>query len=963
MKVQQPKKKLDLVFVIAIVSIVVLALTASGLAQLEKKGIEPQPLPAEQTININKLVISEIMSNNGGVFMNDENRTTDYLEIYNGKSEAVNLKGYGLSDRTDSVKWVFSDCILNPGEYVVVALTGKLQAGLNAAFKLSSKGGETVMLVNPNSKVIDAVETVALGKNQSMMRDGDGKWFVSEYGTPGYPNTMAGLEAYYESLKGEAEEELVINEFLARNKGNFMNKDGVYAGFIEFINVSDHVIDMSEYTLGDTVNVPFRHTFEAVQLAPKEVYSVYLGDSSLGKEKYIGFKFDNNNGTIVLSKHGKIVQSFKYDNLPNGTAIVRSPEGDYFRSSVVSPGKLNTPGGISSFQSEYLANPKDLMINELMSSNRQYLKQNGNNYYDWVEIKNNSDQEINLAEYCLAKDLSSLAQYPLPEKILKPGEIMVFMASGNTDLTNNSYYHMPFKIGTSDSVYLSKAGVIIDSVNVVDLPYGYSYGRGTQNGFFYFSKPTPKAENSDGTRSMVSTPEFTTAAGIYDDVSNVVVEIKGEGTIYYTTDGSIPSSNSKKYSGPFTISKTTVVKARAYQDGALRSNYSVASYIINEKHTVPVVSVSMAPSDFSYINNRSGVVGIERQAYVELYEKEGSFSLPCSFACFGGNTRFYSKKSYALRFGSEWGESDLKYQVFKNRDNSVYKALVLRSGSTDWTEAYMRDILGTSLVDDYTDVDVQAYKIVVVYVNGRYWGLYNLREKINKHFISEHYNVDADSVNLARIDGDVQSGSKKGYNDLRSYARNHNIANEANYRYIIERLDIINFIDYWIAETYVTNNDIVNCRFFQSSQIDGKWRYIFYDLDFAWYNKNQNYYVTHLTNPRGIGNDGDFENDLLRALFKNSTFRNLWLERLSYHMKNTWNTKVVTDRINELYAVLQPEMRRNCSRWGISYDYWVQSVRELKTYASVRGSKILTQTKSFFGLSDARMKQLFGDMW
>lgn len=369
--IQAPKKKVDLLFIITIIAIVALSVVAAGIAKIEKPKIVPTPLPTEETINVNKLVISEIMTNNGGVFINSENQATDYLELYNGTDKTINLKGYGLSDRTDAVKWVFSDYSLQPGEYVVVGLTGKLQAGMNAAFKLSSKGGETVMLVNPNSKVIDAIETVALNKNNAMMRDGNGAWFVSEYGTPGYPNTQNGLTSYYESLLAPEDEtvEIIVNEFLARNKGNFKNQDGVYTGFIEFINITDKPVNLSQYSLSDNTAVPFKYNFENVELAPNGIYCLYLGSQNYSKEKYLGFNFDGNNGNIVLSKQGKIVQSIEYAGLPNGVAMVRTASGEYIQSGILSPGDFNDPNGIARFQAKHLANPSDIIINEVMSDN------------------------------------------------------------------------------------------------------------------------------------------------------------------------------------------------------------------------------------------------------------------------------------------------------------------------------------------------------------------------------------------------------------------------------------------------------------------------------------------------------------------------------------------------------------------------------------------------------------------
>ncbi|MBR2577919.1 MAG: CotH kinase family protein, partial [Erysipelotrichaceae bacterium] len=373
---------------------------------------------------------------------------------------------------------------------------------------------------------------------------------------------------------------------------------------------------------------------------------------------------------------------------------------------------------------------------------------------------------------------------------------------------------------------------------------------------------------------------------------------------------------------------------------------------------------SLDPGSFRTLNAASGVRDLQFQAYAEFFETEGSFSIPCSIAAFGGNARFQKKKSYALRFSSRFGASSLHYQVFDNRDNSVYQALVLRDGSTDWSEAYMRDILGTSLVDDYTDVATQAYKSCVVYINGNYWGLYNIREKINKSFIEEHYNVPADTVNIARIDGKITAGTSAGYQQLRAFCNSHDLKQEENYEYLADHMNMTDICDYWIAETFTTNNDILNCRFYQSDDYDdGKWHYIFYDLDYAFYNYGVNYYTGYMTNPEGIGRNVNFENTIIRNLFRSSEFRNLWLERLSYNMKYTWNPEISLARLEEIYNMLEPEMDRNLQRWGLSRQHYDSCVDFLREYLTVRPDHLLKQTKDFFGLSNEEMKELFGDLW
>ena len=957
MQKNKPARKPDFMFIIVSLCAIALIVVGSLFIKREEPVIDPADLPVDENNNIHELVISEIMSNNSGVYLNSNNEASDYLELYNGTSKTINLHGYGLSDNETTVKWLFPDIKIQPGEYLAIGLTGRIEEGNNASFRLSSQGGEKVILVNASSKVIDAVETISLKKNQAMMRDGNGQWFVSGYGTPGYPNTEKGLDSYYASLWADEEENVIqINELLLKNKGNYLDKTGTYSGYLEVVNTSDKPVDLGEYALSDSQGIPFRYSFGSRVLNSGELVCISFAD--------LGFDFNGPKGNIILSHNGKIVEDVEYSNMVNGKALIRDEKGNYYYSGVISPGYPNTADGVESFQKEYLSNPDGLMINEVMTKNDSYMAQNGNQYYDWIELKNNSSAPINLSEYFISKSYKNLDGYQLPDVTLQPGEFFMLMCSGETALSNNSYYHTSFKLSDDDSLFLSKGNTIIDCMYIPEVPYGYSYGRNSTNGFFFMETPSPKSDNNSGYRTMLYKPQFSVVPGVYDDVDNVSVEIRGSGVIRYTLDGSEPTSSSAVYSSPLNLTSTTVVKAKSYGEQSLTSDMGVASYVINEHHTVPVMSVSLDPYDFRYLNNNAWEEGIEVQAYAELFEEDGSFSIPCSLALFGGNARSMAKKCYALRFDEEWGAENLHYQVFDNRDNSIYKALVLRNGSTDWSEAYMRDILGTSLVDDYTDVAVQAYKICIVYINGEYWGLYNIREKVNKHFISENCNVDPSTVNIARLDYDVTAGSYSGYGDLRNFAVTHSLAYDENYEYMASRMNMVDVCDYWIAEAYTTNNDIVNCRFYQSDDYDdGRWHYIFYDLDYAFYNDWMNYYTEYLYNPAGMGWPDTFENDIIYNLLKNDEFCELFLERLSYNFKNTWNPDIVMGRLEEIYNKLAPEMDRNLEEWGLSKSYYESAVEDLRNYIRRRPDYMLSQTKSFFGLSDARMKELFGDLW
>ncbi len=969
------KKKLDLTFilvtVIAIISVAVLSLLFKNTDQ-NNIDMFVSELPETSQEVFGKLVISEVMSNNGGIYVNSNNEVTDYVELYNGTNKAIDLTGYGLSDRKDRVKWVFDQVIIEPDSYLVIALTGKDEDGLNANFRLRAAGKEYLILVNKKGKVIDAVETVSLAKNQTMNRRADGSWFIANYGTPNHENSLQGLNDYLASIMSAEESEILVNEVLVKNNGNFINEYDRMDGFIELINISNYPVSLKDYNLGNDKYSPFRYKFEDIVLQPGELYVLYTGDSTLLGTNYLGFTFNNKNGNIVLSKNGKIVQNLEYENLANGYALTRI-EDFYVHVPTISMGQTNDASGIEEFQNQYLKANEGLIINEAMNRNNKYLAQNGYQFYDWIELYNNSDNDILLSDYYLSTNSNSLHDYRLPEVILKPNEYYIIMCSGETSLTNSKYYHSNFKLSDVDGIFLSKGQKVVDSMFIAEVPYGYSYGRCKTAGYCYLSTPTPGADNGSGIRSISLAPMILTKSGVYNDISSLTVEIKGNGTIYYTTDGSEPTTASRVYKGPVNLKKTTVLKFKSYNTGQMPSRTVTSSYVINENHTLPVMIVSMEESDFNYLNAKSYVRDLQLQCYVEFYEGDTGFSLPCSIACFGGNSRNQPKKSYALRFDSKYGSSELNYDLFENRESVVFDAIVLRTGSNDWTRTIFRDVLSTSIMDDY--LDVQAYKPCVLYINGRYWGIYNIREKVNAKFIAGHYNVNPETVSIVNVDFSQKAGTEN-IKYLFNWVKNNSLANKDNYDYICSKIDIINFADFWIAQMYCVNPDVHNVRYFCSPEIDGgKWKYIYYDMDHGFRLPNINYYPTYLCNPYGMTGwvNNTYDNALPRELFKNSEFRKLWLERLAYHLNNALSKEKLTASYEYIKGLYKDDIARDRDRWKNNYDPIINTYPSMSLYKSqlkiienfiARRQKIvLRQTKDYFSLSEQQMKEIFGDLW
>lgn len=957
-------------FVIAIMMIVVLTLV-NYISDKKVNSLDKAEL-IDGEVNISKLVINEVMTSNKGAYADPNGKIYDYVEIYNGNEKDINLKDYGLSDEESKVKWVFPETIIGPKEYIVVFLSGNRSEGLYANFKLKSSGGEVMTLFKPNGKVVDAVETVALDGNTVMARDLNGKWVVQTEATPGYANTKEGRIEFLASLISDDEKVIEINEILANNKGNFKNKNGEYSGYIEVKNISKNSVNLANYGLSNSEVASFKWQFPSKVLEPGEVAVVFTSGKSckICDELSTGFKLDSKNGFAVLTNNkGKIVDKVEYKNLPNGIGYIKQ-SGKFLQNNAISPGFDNTVAGIKSFQKKYLSTPKDLIISEVMNNNYSYLAQNGGNYYDWIELYNNSGKTINLSNYCLTTNDNTLCSYKLPKVELKSGEYYVVMASGDTKLSNSKYQHASFKLGDTEAIYLTKSDEIIDSIMVANVPLGYSMGR-SGSSIVYFSKPTPGSKNGGGTEAISYVPYADIKSGVYDSNKEFKVTLTGSGKIYYTLDGSEPTTSSKVYSSPLTIKKTTVLRIMSKEAGKLSSDVNNYSYILDTSHKTSVMSLIIDSKKLNKVNNNTSLNSkVQESGYVDYFDKEGEgFSINVGLKLFGGSTRSYKKKSYEIKFKKKYGDAKLKYKVFKNVDSSVFDSLVLRTGSQDEFQyndqrTVIKDVVATSLMGKYTDVDVQDYVPIVLYINGKYWGIYFIREKVDETFVSNHYNVKATKTDtsILRIDGEVKGGTDKKYNSMISFINSNSLSNSKNYEKIKEQIDIQSFSDFWIGEIYTANYDILNTRYFSNPLVDnGKWKYIFYDIDSGFFRTTQNTF-TEYTNPSGMGS-WNFPTVLLRNMMKSSEFKSTFLERLSYNLNNTWAYKNVEKRIDEVIDEIgKDEFKRNAERWGNSYSHWEKSIKSMKTFAKNRNSYVVKYAKSYFNLSSSDVKKYFGDV-
>ena len=472
------------------------------------------------------LEISEYMSSNDA-YPDADAVLCDWVELHNTGDRPISVGGLRLSDGSSTT--VLSDATIEADGYLVIYCDGEGKRPLHASLKLKSAGGETVRLQTSRGGTIDKVTTMPLESNQSAVRGEDG-FALSEAATPGYANTPEGLEAFRATRTAETGA-LVLSEIMASNKVTYPDKDGKYYDYIEVANVSDQSISLKGYGLSNNEEKPLKYQFPDRTLAPGEVAVVFAaGKEYTGVEPYHAtFGISKDADTICLAApNAVIIDLVTISDISSDVALVRNEAGDMTVSYTPSPAQPNTAAGLEAYRAELETYRKGgVVISEVMSHNASSFKL-GDKYYDWIELHNTTNQPISLAGYHLSDKEDEPNRYALPDRTLAAGGyLLVYASDGEAD--NANVLQAPFKLNGDGAVTLyAPDGSMADAVSFSDLPMNTSVGRvDGQKGFFFFASPTPNAANGIGKRELSAAPTVKTAAGVYEDVEGVNVELAG----------------------------------------------------------------------------------------------------------------------------------------------------------------------------------------------------------------------------------------------------------------------------------------------------------------------------------------------------------------------------------------------------------------------------------------------------
>lgn len=904
------------------------------------------------------LVINEVLPKNPG-----DSEGSAWAEIYNADAVAVNLSDYYITeDLSDPTKARLPEITLGARQYAVIKFSGSEGAG-EVPFRIGSD--ETLVAISNNfGSVIDSfsweagiLPGISAGRNDEKKT----VYYISP--TPGAAN---GGDTMAEAALSEGLGDVRINEILLDNTFSIIDGDGERSQWAELYNAGSGAVDLSGCALSDRENNPLKWRLPSVQLAPGEYMIVFLSgkDRATQTEVHANFSIGSDEDKLYLtSLKSGTVQSValpekRQDNISYGL----SADGEWLFYPQPTPSAANDTAGFAEI-AMIESQPKGLRINEVaaVSTAKSGKK-------DWIELHNGLQQDISLKGYYLSDTRNDLKKWPLADVSVKAGGYKVI--DGFQKGKEKS--ELGISLSGETLYLLSPDGYLIDEFETTVLRPGISCGVSTDNAPAIFEKPTPGAKNSAGVlQGYCGAPFFSVGGGYQtESVSVEMASSTSEAEIYYTTDGSTPSTSSKKYSGPVTVSDTRSVRAIAVAPGMLRSDETVATYLFEKRHKLPVVCLSMTQKDLNWVfggvkrDDRR-----ERAGYVEYYEPDGSLGVrfPAGFRIAGAGTRAYKQKSINLYLRGGYGRSSVTYPFFEEYDITTFKSLSLRNmGGWQDSDTRIRDAY-ISMAVNGMNIDNMQTKFAVVYINGKYWGLYEFKENQNEDYFASKYGVDRDKVVMIRGNTNpVDKGSRKDIKEM--YALAKKTANDKIFEEYESRADSDYFMDYVIAETFFYCYDSYNQKFANTSDNTMKWRPLYYDFDLCFSSASVNNigfffrdkYIRGLALYSGQ-KDRITDLSLYNGFYKNPEWREKYVNRFAEAMNTVLTEDKLIARFDAMVDSIRDEMPRTIKRWGgvSSVNAWEKNVKAMRSRIINRRKYVIKHLKSFFRLSDAEIKELF----
>jgi len=611
----------------------------------------------------------------------------------------------------------------------------------------------------------------------------------------------------------------------------------------------------------------------------------------------------------------------------------------------------------------FLNTNAQVYINEVMPSNNTTIADEYGEFDDWIELYNSSVLSIDLRGKFITDDSSNPTKWEIPNTngavtTIPPQSYILLWA--DQDITQGEH-HLGFKLSAAgDGIFLyENDGVtLIDGFNFPGVPTDNSYGRQPDGSasFQQFAQPTPDASNNNAILTAAK-PILSPNEGVYASNQTVTITSSTQGAnIYYTTDGSIPTNASTLYTQPIAVNNTMSIRAIAISPGFANSPIETNSYIINFTSSYPIVHITAEPDGLwnpqtgIYVIGTNGVAGYcndtanynldtEILAHTDIFYPDGSQIADnnCGLKVSGNCARRSPQKPLELKFRNDYsdsGSNEVNYKIFEQKDIDVFKRLYLRKGNATGNSSYAHqypDPVANLVIEGQMDAETAGVKIVEVFINDEYWGLYDLREKFDHHRFKEEYKfvTDKDSIDIIRNPGatwpphvwwaveSVSQGTSTDYDAFEADFLARDLSIDSNYDAIVDQMQLDEMMNWLISGVFMCNRDWIrnNVKVWKHGK-NGKWRWSFADFDhtqrysFVDYdNLSENVLKTW---PDGLHTNA---NELYKKLFTNPRFKDEFIQRMATYMNTVFSPSRVAPITDSLKNVYKVHNQRAYDRW------------------------------------------------
>ena len=617
-----------------------------------------------------------------------------------------------------------------------------------------------------------------------------------------------------------------------------------------------------------------------------------------------------------------------------------------------------------------------VVINEYSASNISHYSDNFGNNEDWIEIYNPTTSPVDLTGWYLSDKPSDLIKFQIPSGTVAAGGRIMIVCSGRDEFSGG-IIHTSFKLTQTkpEEIILSDpAALIVDQIQMIPCQLDHSRGRSSDGGATWslFTNPSPNATNSLPSLEYPTTPIFDLAPGYHSSTISLTISCPDPNTtVHYTTDGTSPNVGSTVASGPISISSTTTIRAIAISSAGNTPNSFIETntYFINATHTIPIINIcgddimsfitDQHPNSFSA--NFKGAIEYFGSDGILIDEGAGDYNKH------GNDSWAYDQRGIDFIMRDQLGYNyAIKHPIFRGKDRDRYQRLIIKAAANDNISfenggAHIRDAYVHSLSQvGGLRLDERSYEPCILYVNGEYWGVYEVREKVDDDdFLGRYYGQDEKYSNspeyiqfLKTWGGTWEQfgapNAQTDWNTLLNYIQTNDMSIQANFDYVDSLYNWKSLVDYFCLNSYIVSMDWLNWntawwRGLDPSGDKKKWRYALWDMDATF-----GHYINYTgipdetanadpCNPETLPNPGgQGHTEILIKLMDNPVFEQFYISRFIDLGNTVYSCDYMIAHLDSLIALIEPEMPGQVAKWGGSITTWNNNVQNLKDFINDR---------------------------